>query len=208
MKFLILFLTLSSLVCRPAIAGENPQKAEYVGDRTVLGVNYNSLLYKAVITFRDYQFSGLVLIKNQEKDSAVHVVFMSEFGLTMLDVKYKNDVFELVSGKEFLSSPRLLEVICDDFRIVLQDFGHIGKYKDKETCREGVGKVKFAHLSGTFIYLYRPGFKVEKATWRKNLARVVKVFITRDAATLPQKIRFTHRGVSLEVNMELINYKQ
>lgn len=206
MRFLILFLTLSSFGFYSA-KGTPAAKVVDLDGRSVLGVEYNSLLYKASITFRDYRFSGLVLIKKQQHDSATHVVFMSEFGLTMLDVKYKNDAFELVSAKEFFNNPRLLGVIYDDFRIVLQDLEYVKKPKEKETCGGG-NKLKFRHVSGVFVYFYQPRFSVGKAIWRKNMLRVVKVFIDRADEDLPRKLRFTHRGVSLEVNMELINYKK
>ncbi|HBG87480.1 MAG TPA: hypothetical protein DDW62_08010, partial [Marinilabiliaceae bacterium] len=84
---------------RTAAAAEPDLVADRADSRSIIGVEYNSLLYRSMIKFRNYEFSGLVLVKNLVSDSAVHIVFMSEFGPTMLDIKYKNDEFELISAK-------------------------------------------------------------------------------------------------------------
>src|SRR5690554_1212829 len=103
MRFLTLCLILSSFFLSHTFAVNPARMDEKVEDKTVIGVAYNSMLYKTSITFWEYAFSGLVLFKKQEEDSSTHVVFMSEFGMTMLDIKYKNDEFEVVSAKEFFS---------------------------------------------------------------------------------------------------------
>lgn len=207
MRSLILCLILSSWVISNTFASNPARLIAQVETKTIVGVEYNSMLYKTAITFRDYAFSGLVLFKKQEMDSSIHVVFMSEFGMTMLDIKYKNDVFEVVSAKEFFSHPKLLEVIFDDFRILLQDLQSVKKVRFSTTCKKKTNKLKFRHFSDTFIYLYASDFLVKQATWRKNMLRVVKVQIDRNANNQPQTVSFTHRGVSLVVNMELLNLK-
>ncbi len=208
MRFLTLCLILSSFFLSDTFATNPARLDEKVEKKTVLGVAYNSMLYKTSISFREYAFSGLVLFKKQEMDSSTHIVFMSEFGMTMLDIKYKNDQFEVVSAKEFFSHPKLLEVIFDDFRILLQDLDRVEKARFSTTCKEKTNKLKFRHFSDTFIYLYQSDFLVKQAKWRKNMLRVVKVQFERNAAGQPQTMNFIHRGVSLVVNMELLNLKE
>jgi len=209
MKFQIAFLVLSSFFIQVGLGADsqNAVKKDFP-ENSVLGVDYNSMLYKVRISFRSYNFSGLILLKNQVQDTSTHVVFMSEFGLTLLDVKYKNDYFELVSSKEFFNDPRLINVIKDDFRVLLQNLEYVQDYRISGTKTPEVKKLKFAHLSSRFIYLYAPGFFVEKATKRINMLKVVHVDIVRNELHAPKIIRFTHRGFSLKIDLELINIKQ
>jgi hypothetical protein len=209
MKFLITFLVLSSIFIQVGLAAD-PQKSveKEFPENSVLGVDFNSMLYKVRISFRSQNFSGLILFKNQEQDSSTHVVFMSEFGLTLLDVKYKNDDFEVVSSKEFFNDPRLINLIKDDFRVLLQNLEYVQDYRISSTKDPQVKKLKFSHLSSRFIYLYEPGFFVGKATKRRNMFKVVHVNIVRNESHAPKGIHFTHRGISLKIDLELINIKQ
>lgn len=208
MRFLTLFLIFSSLFCYNTFAFNCPPATHQLQGETVLGVEYNSLLYKTSITFREHAFSGLLFFKKQEADSSTHIVFLSEFGLTMLDIKYKNDQFEVVSAKEFFNHPQLLQLVFDDFRILIQDLEKIEKVKFSTVHRQKLNKLKFRHFSNTFIYLYESDFLVKQATWRKNMLRVVKVSIERNSDRQPQSIRFTHRGINLVVSMNLLNLKE
>jgi hypothetical protein len=208
MKFPIAFLLLSSFFLQAGYSSTKPKLADKaLSDKSVLGVDYNSMLYKVRISFRSYNFSGLILLKNQEQDTSTHVVFMSEFGLTLLDLKYKNDGFDVVSSKEFFSDPRIINVIKGDFRLLLQNLSFIQDYRISDTKTPDVKKLKFRHLSNRFIYLYGPEFFVNRATKRSNLLKVVYMNVLRDEAHTPKTVNFTHRGISLKIDLELINIK-
>lgn len=208
MKFLITFLLLSSYFLQAGYSSNQPKLADNtLSDKSVLGVGYNSMLYKVRISFRSYNFSGLILLKNQTQDSSTHVVFMSEFGLTLLDLKYKNDDFEVVSSKEFFSDPRIINVIKGDFRLLLQNLSIIQDYRITDIRSPNVKKLKFRHLSNRFIYLYKPDFFVHRATKRSNLLKVVHMNVLRDESHTPKALHFTHRGISLKIDLELINIK-
>ena len=92
----------------------------------VFGTSYNSLLYRIFIKFRDYEFSGLVLIKQMHADSSVHIVFLSEFGPTLMNLKYKDDSFTTVSAKEFFSNEKLI-ANRGQLRMLIQDPSFIRK---------------------------------------------------------------------------------
>ena len=207
MRLLILFLISGSLFLRTAAAAEPDLVAGRADSRSIIGVEYNSLLYRSMIKFRNYEFSGLVLVKNLVSDSAVHIVFMSEFGPTMLDIKYKNDEFELISAKEFFNNEKLLGLVYSNFRMFLQDLDYVAKIKDKTGLNKETRKMKYRHLSDTFIYLYEGNFEVGKVIFRTNALNVVKLDIERNAEVVPTKLMYSYRGVPLDVSMELIKYK-
>lgn len=207
MRLLILFLISGSLFLRTAAAAEPDLVAGRVDSPSIIGVEYSSLLYRSMIKFRNYEFSGLVLVKNLVSDSAVHIVFMSEFGPTMLDVKYKNDGFELISAKEFFNNKKLLGLVYSNFRMFLQDLDYVAKIKDKTGLNTEKRKMKYRHLSDTFIYLYEGNFEVWKVIFRANPLNVVKLDIDRNAELIPAKLIYSYRGVPLDVSMELVKYK-
>lgn len=207
MRLLILFLISGSLFLRTAAAAEPDLVADRADSRSIIGVEYNSLLYRSMIKFRNYEFSGLVLVKNLVSDSAVHIVFMSEFGPTMLDIKYKNDEFELISAKEFFNNEKLLGLVYSNFRMFLQDLDYVAKIKDETGLNKETLKMKYRHLSDTFIYLYEGNFEVGKVIFRTNALNVVKLDIERNAEVVPTKLIYSYRGVPLDVSMELIKYK-
>ncbi|HBX89036.1 MAG TPA: hypothetical protein DEG09_10560 [Marinilabiliaceae bacterium] len=207
MRLLILFLISGSLFLRTAAAAEPDLVADRADSRSIIGVEYNSLLYRSMIKFRNYEFSGLVLVKNLVSDSAVHIVFMSEFGPTMLDIKYKNDEFELISAKEFFNNEKLLGLVYSNFRMFLQDLDYVAKIKDETGLNKETLKMKYRHLSDTFIYLYEGNFEVGKVIFRANPLNVVKLDIERNAEVVPTKLIYSYRGVPLDVSMELIKYK-
>lgn len=182
-----------------------PPDSLSAGPPGVLGAAYDSYLYKARIAFKEHRFSGLVLIKQLPSDDAIHTVFMSEFGLTLLDVRYRDDVFTVVSGKDFLQDPRLLKVIFNDFRLLLQDFSLVSGL-DSEDWEAGE-KLKFRHLGGTFIYRFQEGFEVEEAVWRRGLFPHVRMRLERNEERRARSIRFRHRGLPLTVEMDLLKYK-
>ncbi len=200
-RFLTLFLILNSLFSISFDAYSQSGKVE-----SILGVDYSSLLFKTNIQYKEHGFSGLTLIKSQPEDSSYHIVFMSEFGMTLMDLKYKNDEFEIVSAKEFFSHPKLMKLIFADFRIIIQELDFVNKlsYKNK---KNKLNKLKFKHLSQKYIHKYNNSFFVEESIWRLNLLQSVKVKYNRDDAGLPQQLYFTHSFVKLFVTLDLIKIK-
>lgn len=221
MRSLKVFLILSSLLLTAtrAVAGvaDNPlgtrnpeersaEKSNVLpGGSMVFGTSYNSLLYRIFIKFRDYEFSGLVLIKQMHADSSVHIVFLSEFGPTLMNLKYKDDSFTTVSAKEFFSNEKLIKLIGANFRMLIQDPTYIRKIKDRNIeCRQ-LRKLKFRHLSDSFVYIYGNDGLLQRAKYRGNALTVIKAEFGFGQGAEPTSIRFSYRGVPLQVRMERVN---
>ena len=97
-----------------------------------------TLLFKAGLNVLGDYYSGLVLIKDIKEDSAIHVVFLNELGLTLLDLAYRKDEFEVQSVQDFLNRSSILKTLKKDFRCLLLDLSLIEKLKSNQRMTESL----------------------------------------------------------------------
>ena len=165
---------------------------------TVFDNDYESLLFKARIKIYKNDYTGLILIKKIASDTSTHIVFLSEIGLNMLDLKYKNDEFELVSVKDFLNKPRLIKTIQNDFRMLVQDLDVIDYYTIKKSKSEASSVLKFKHKSQRYSYFYGPNSDLYEI-WRKSGLFKTVATMGGEGKML---IEISHRGIKLDINLE------
>lgn len=209
-KYGIIFLLLiSSLIFfEGCLTNKEIYKTNNISQNNILGVVYNSMLYKANISFNKKYFSGLILLKKFSTDSSVSIVFMSELGFSMLDLRYKNDKFEVVSCKEIFNNEKIIKIISNNFRVILQDLSYIKKYSIINKNQNDYQKLKFRHLSKNYIYYYKNNFYVNKIDVGSKFFKFVQINIIRNHKFEPKKINIKHKGLNLSFEMELINLKQ
>lgn len=165
-----------------------------------LGLLKGSLLFKAAIhVFGDY-YSGLILIKELPGDSTIHVVFLSELGLNLLDLAYKNDEFEVVSVQEFLNRPSILKTLQKDFRTLLLDLSLIEGYKVKVKADSELKVLKFRHKSQRYAYSYQE--KLGPVHIRRSSGLCGRVDFQIMAG---ETIKIKHRGVRLKISLTELN---
>lgn len=164
----------------------------------ILNNEYNSLLFKSRIKVFKRDYSGLFLIKTIASDSSTHILFLSEIGLSILDLKYKNDEFELVGVKDFMNKPKIIKTIQNDFRMLVQDLNAISDYSVKENKSDSSQVLKFKHKSQRYAYFYGPDAGLYKI-WRKSgLFKTVATISGEEK----MRIEISHRGIKLDINLE------
>ena len=167
-------------------------------NNSILNSESNSLLFKTRIKLYRKDYSGLFLIKEIASDSSTHIVFLSEIGLSILDLKYKNDEFELVAVKDFMNKPKIIKTIQNDFRMLVQDLNAIGDYNIEENKSDSSLVLKFKHKSQRYAYFYGPDFGLYKI-WRKSgLFKTV----TTIGGEEKKLIGIRHRGIKLDIRLE------
>jgi hypothetical protein len=164
---------------------------------SILNVENNSLLFKTRIKVYKRDYSGLFLIKKMASDSSIHIVFLSEIGLSFLDLKYKNDEFELLTVKDFMNKPKIIKTIQNDFRMLVQDLNAIGDYAIKENKTDSSQVLKFKHKSQRYAYFYGPDglYRI----WRKS--GLFKTVATIEGKK-KKRIGISHRGIKLDIHLE------
>lgn len=161
-----------------------------------------SILFKAAINIRGSYFSGLILIKELPSDSAVHLVFLSELGLNLLEMAYKNETFQVLTVQEFLNKPAILKTLQGDFRTILLDLSRIEDFKTNFQDDAAVEELKFRH--GGQRYKYSFSDKTGSIFIRKKkgvLGRVDYTIKKLDTLT----IGISHRCFRLGIDLRELN---
>lgn len=170
-----------------------------------------SLHFKASITILGEYYSGLVVIKEMPADSAVRVVFLSELGLTLMDMAYRNDEFEVVSIQEFLNRRSILTSLQNDFRCLLLNLSEIKKFS-VYSSDDGLSDVlKFKHKKQRYRYSCHKITGPSAIRKKKGLFGRVDFLINEGVKAEPGEgepltIGIRHKGVRL--NIDLIELKQ
>jgi hypothetical protein len=168
-----------------------------------LGESSETLLFKSHIAFFKEHYSGLFLIKRMP-DSSTHVVFLSELGLSLMDLRYKDGLFEVVSVKEFLNKPSILRTLKNDFRTLLLDLSAIGSFVLDETSEDGspVELLKFRYRKENYVYFNSE----EKGTYqilrKKGIFKSVEFNIVRTSGL---EIEIAHRCIKLHIALQQLN---
>ena len=155
-----------------------------------------TLLFKAGLNVLGDYYSGLVLIKDVKEDSAIHVVFLNELGLTLLDLSYREDEFEVQSVQDFLNRSSILKTLQKDFRCLLLDLSLIEKFKVKSEENGVTETLKFRHKSQRYTYNYRENTGPVHITRRRGLFGKVDFQIDEGET---KKISIDHRGIRLKI---------
>jgi len=155
-----------------------------------------SLLFKAGLNVLGDYYSGLVLIKDVKEDSAIHVVFLNELGLTLLDLAYRKDEFEVQSVQDFLNRSSILKTLQKDFRCLLLDLSLIEKFKVKSGDDGVTESLKFRHKSQRYTYSYRENTGPVHITRRGGFFGKVEFQIDEGER---KKIYIDHRGIRLKI---------
>lgn len=203
-KFKIIYLLLSSVFFANFCNAQKDilQKTD-ISKLIILDDNYNSMLFKTGVKFFNKYFSGLVLIKNNNADTAIHVIFMTEFGLTLLDLKYKNDDFNVVTENNFFANELIVDAMKENFRIILQNLTYINEF-DIRQLKDGKSKITFSHLSNKYSYFCNSSFKVNKIKYRKDIFKTIKVKISRNENMEPNNILFNRKLINLSIDLNLL----
>ena len=163
-----------------------------------LGNLSEPMLFKARIRLFKDQHSGLFLIKRIPGCASTHVVFMSELGLSLLDLEYREDEFEVVSVQEFLNQPALLRTLQEDFRTLLLDLSAIETYTVKRDITESTEILEFKHKSQKYTYYLKGSSGTYRVQRKKGLFEKVD-FDIRGEDEL--KIGIAHKGDRLHIDL-------
>lgn len=166
---------------------------------STLGPLDASLLFKAAIEVRGGYFSGLILLKELPADSAIHMVFLSELGLNLLEMAYKNEEFQVVNVQDFLNRSSIIKTLQSDFQCILLDLSLIEKYKLGALDDASGEKLKFRHKGQRYTYSYtdaRGTFFIKK---RKGIFGKVDFLISRQEEL---SIGIEHRCIRLKIDLK------
>jgi hypothetical protein len=172
---------------------------------TVLENGYNTALYKAKIDVENNHISGLIYFKIVS-ESSYRIIFMSEFGLNLLDYEYKNNSFELISCKDFLNKKIILNAIKNDIKLLID----LPKNNDKKSIyknpKSQISLVKIKEKLNRYYYFFNQEKEAIRIIQTKGLKHIEITFDEYDNE-IPKKIEIYHKRIKLGINLNLIKLK-
>ena len=201
-RILFLLLVISLHLCSCSSTRElgryEPADGSSIHKFSPLGDLRKPLLFKAGIRLLKDRYSGLFLVKKMPGESSIRVVFLSELGLSLMDLEYREDEFEVVNVQEFLNRPVLLKTLQNDFRTLLLDLSAVEPVTVKEG-EEGSSEIlQFKHRSERYAYYHRAGSGTYLIQRKKGLFKKVDFHIRGEEEL---EIGIAHKGIKLHIDL-------
>ncbi|MEN8121053.1 MAG: hypothetical protein ABFS35_11925 [Bacteroidota bacterium] len=171
----------------------------------VLGKGYNTALYKAKIDVRDKHFSGLFFFK-KITGSSFRIVFLSEIGLNLLDMEYKNSSFKIIRCQDFLNKKIILNTLKNDFKLLIDVPPNNNKNDIYKNSNNQISLIKIKDNSKKYYYFCAPDKKISKIIQVDGFKHI-EVLIQKYNNSLPQEIEINHKRIKLKLKLSLINSK-
>ncbi len=166
---------------------------------------YKVALYKAKIDLKDNHFSGLFYFKKNDIDSTKRIIFVSEFGLNLLDLEYKNNQFKVISCKDFLNKKIILNTLQKNIKLLIDTPTDEKKkiYLDEENNRI---IVKVKEDSERYYYFYSPKKDLEKILTKNKFTKRIAQSYNLEKG-IPKKIVIEQSNIGLKFELNLIKTK-
>jgi len=164
-----------------------------------------TVLFRARIRIHKDQYSGLFLVKQMQKDTSVRIVYLSELGLSLMDLSYKHDEFEVMKVQDFLNRPLMLKMFQEDFRTLLLDLSEV--VPDPESLGENstYDMLKVKHQSQRYKYYYREGTIPYRIDRRKGCFGKAVYCIQEEEAI---HLTITHQWIGLFIDLQQIEHER
>ena len=201
--FLQIFLFLNSIVflfsCSSTKGFDKQEDLETTQIEALHGNRFTSAMYSAKIDIGEKHFSGLFYFKNLE-DSTKRIVFLTQFGLNLLDLEYKNHSFEVKNCKDFLNKKLIINTLKKDFKLLIdnpQKIRKLTKYINKE---EQI--IKYQTKEGVYFYSLKDG-EINNIVQRKGFSHI-ELKTSGRKENLPSSIEIINKRINLTIRLKLI----
>ena len=166
--------------------------------------NYKTALYNSSIDIGEKHFSGLFYFKTFS-DSSYRIVFLSQFGLNLLDLKYKNNDFTVVNCQEFLEKKVVLNTLKKNLKLLL-DVPHNYKKKVYKNTENKSTLVKLKKRFENNYFFYSKNGKIETII-QTNKLKHIELNVKKYQKNIPKNIEITNKRINLKMKFNLIKLK-
>lgn len=193
--FLILFLS-------SCVTSQKPDRAEI--PRPYISLAEDGLIYDASITYKDFQASGLLVLKRIKAED-YHVVLLSKFGPAIMEFKMDGTDLTWIKTFDKLQNQVVQNFIERDFRMILlstlENPRKINQLRNTSTYRKYKlnGETK-AHIlidpeTKNVVYAENRGFI--------NLFKT-KIEFDYNNKDVPEAISIRHNNLKLNIDLNLL----
>lgn len=195
---IIIFSTCSST---KGFVKDNSKQTEIL---PLLPSTYNSVIYNAKIDIGEKHFSGLFYFKALE-DSSVRILFLTQFGLSLLDLEYKNKEFTVKKCQEFLNKKIIINTLKKDLQLLI-DIPLKDNKKGIYTNQENNTLIKYNKNCRKNYYYISKKNQISKIIQKKRLSHI-QVNATNYKKNVPENIIITNKRINLTIKLNLIKTK-
>jgi hypothetical protein len=167
----------------------------------VLGGDYNSVLYKASFDIGKKHFSGLFFFK-QVADSAVRVVLLSEVGLNLLDMEFKNGEFTLINCNELLNKKILINTLKKDLRLLIE------APKNKSKQKLYTKKDSYVLKQENQYYFFCNSDSKQTQIIQKSAFKDINIQMPSYREGFPKEILISNKKINLTINLRLLKVEK
>ncbi len=157
-----------------------------------------SSLYQVNMQYKENGFSSLLVIKSEGPEK-YHLVFMTQFGLKLMEFILEDEKMEVIQVIEWMDRKILLNVIKKDLNLILFPELNNDKVLRKNETIIKVKTGKYKH----FIKCEDDVYSIEKTRKRNR----VDVHFGSYKTTVPEDIKLEHRVIKLTMDFELLEVK-
>lgn len=204
-KFLHILLLSTSIATVSCMPGREYTKTVCTDPvYPLLSTGYRQALYQASVDVFDKHVSGLFLFKYDSVANEHHIVLLSEVGLSLMEMSYRNGKFTLVDCKSFIEKKQVIKTLQQDFLLLLRPLT-----KDSYICYSGAEGKKALKYTGkqNAWYLFADGKNVDAVSARRSLVFPVSVNASGYDQHVPQSITISHKRIKLNIELQLLTLK-
>jgi len=167
--------------------------------------SYKTALYNSEIDIGEKHFSGLFYFKTFP-DSSYRIIFLSQFGLNLLDLKYENNNFTVVKCQEFLKKKVIINTLKRNLKLLIYIPHNYNKKKIYINTKNKLVLVKFKKGFKKDYFFYSKDKKINKIIETKKL-RYIELIVKEYQENMPKNIEINNKRIDLKIKLNLIKLK-
>jgi len=166
-----------------------------------------SSIYKTDILLRDKSLSGIIVFK-KTAPAIWRIVFLNELGMKFFDFQLTKNEFKVVECYEYLNKKKILAVLEQDFRLLLDSSADLQLVKNSKLKSDTIiikeqlpqsGRNKYYYLSEN---TYLPKKTELVGFWRQKTTILYKTY----TKNRPDSFAIYHNDLKLELHFKILNY--
>jgi len=161
----------------------------------------STVVFNMQIDYRSNHFSGILLVKNTDKDT-YRAVFSTHFGMSVFDFLLSPEVFEVVSCLDDLNKKQVIGTLQEDFKTLL--FLNIEEWNEVERFQNRGNSDLEILKKDKYYYLKNNDLQRTYRVFRPRFINAVDYGYDEFHDKFPAKIEIKHSKIGLTLNLDKI----